>query len=188
MYSAKKVLPVPLSPYRMTGVAAGANACARDTASTITGAKAMGTCDDGCERRSETRRGVVTQFETLRVAGRITTAYPQALVGETPQTSQGIFPNCCRRAATKRGRWGKRAPVLGEARQARLRAPRSKEIADQLRTFLRLNSAFDFNAMIQPRMPHQIRHRPAHPRLLVVRPKHQLPDLCQHNRPRALRA
>src|SRR6266496_569509 len=65
MYSAKKVLPVPLSPYRMTGVAAGANACARDTASTVTGARAMGACDDGWERRSETRRGVVTRLETF---------------------------------------------------------------------------------------------------------------------------
>src|SRR6266513_100794 len=49
----------------MTGVAAGANACARDTASTIKGARAMGACDDGRERRSGTRRGVVTRLETL---------------------------------------------------------------------------------------------------------------------------
>jgi len=54
MYAAKKVLPVPLSPCRMMGVAAGANACARDTAAIIEGARATGSFDDGGERRSGT--------------------------------------------------------------------------------------------------------------------------------------
>jgi len=36
----------------MIGVAAGANACARDTASIIEGARAIGSFDDGGEERS----------------------------------------------------------------------------------------------------------------------------------------
>src|ERR1041385_6986137 len=66
MYSAKNVFPVPLSPWRMTGVAAGAKACAREIASIIGGAKAIGSFDHGRERRSGSREGVVTQVETLR--------------------------------------------------------------------------------------------------------------------------
>ncbi len=55
MYSAKNVFPVPLSPWGMTGVAAGAKACAREIASIIGGARAMGSFDDGRERRSGRR-------------------------------------------------------------------------------------------------------------------------------------
>ena len=63
MYSAKNVFPVPLSPWRMTGVAAGAKACAREIAAIIEGARAMGSFDDGGERRSGVRGAVVTQVE-----------------------------------------------------------------------------------------------------------------------------
>src|SRR6266545_1110703 len=69
-----------------------------------------------------------------------------------------------------------------------LRAPRGKKLAHQLHTLLGLNSALHLHPMIQPRMPDQIPYRPAHPRLLVIRPEHQLPDFGQHDRPRALRA
>src|SRR6266487_3727916 len=65
MYSAKNVFPVPLSPYRITGVAAGAKACAREIASIIGGARAMGSFDDGRERRSGSKKDVVTS-RTLR--------------------------------------------------------------------------------------------------------------------------
>jgi hypothetical protein len=54
MYSPKNVFPVPLSPCRMTGVAAGAKACAREIESIIEGAKAMGSFDDR-GRRSGSR-------------------------------------------------------------------------------------------------------------------------------------
>jgi hypothetical protein len=37
-----------------------------------------------------------------------------------------------------------------------LPAAHSKKIPDQFRAFLRFNPAFDFDAMIQPRMPHQV--------------------------------
>src|SRR6266566_1190873 len=74
--------------------------------------------------------------------------------------------------------------VLGETA---LRTPRRKELLNQLRARLRFNATSDVDAMIQTRMPHQISHRPAHPRLLIIRPKHQLPDLRQHDRAGALR-
>jgi hypothetical protein len=63
MYSAKNVLPVPLSPYSTIGVAAGANACARETASIIDGASAIGAFDDGGEDRSGKARRVVTSLK-----------------------------------------------------------------------------------------------------------------------------
>src|SRR5947208_1721216 len=65
---------------------------------------------------------------------------------------------------------------------------RRKEPLDQLAACLRFNAALHVHAVIQPRMPHQIPHRPAHPRLLIVCPKHQCLDLGEYNRPRALRA
>jgi len=37
-------------------------------------------------------------------------------------------------------------------------------------------------------MPHEIPDRPTHSRLIVVRAEHELADLGQHDRPRALRA
>src|SRR5438093_13493860 len=117
MYSAKKVLPVPLSPYRMTGVAAGANVCARDTASTITGANAMGACDDGCERRSETRRGVVTRLETFARRRKNHYGLPTGASGGSAPNVTRDSPKLGRRATTKSGRRGTRPPILAEARQ-----------------------------------------------------------------------
>src|SRR2546425_7188094 len=65
---------------------------------------------------------------------------------------------------------------------------RREEILDQLGARLRLNPALHVHAMIQPRMPHDVPHRPAHPRLLIERPKHERFYSRQHDRARALRA
>src|ERR1043165_1989403 len=61
MYSAKNVFPVPLSPWRMIGLDAGAKACARDTATIIGGAKAIGSFNPPRRRSPDARPGVVTR-------------------------------------------------------------------------------------------------------------------------------
>src|SRR6266498_89374 len=68
-----------------------------------------------------------------------------------------------------------------------LGSARCEELPDHLRARLRFHTASHVDAMIEPGMPHQIPHRPAHPRLLIIRPEHELADFGQHNRPRALR-
>src|SRR2546425_6633924 len=65
---------------------------------------------------------------------------------------------------------------------------RREEILDQLGARLGLHAALHIYAMIQPRMADNIPDRPAHPRLLVIRPKHERPDFREHDRPGALRA
>ena len=69
-----------------------------------------------------------------------------------------------------------------------LRAARGKKLAYQLGARLRFNPALHIHPVIQPRMPHDVPHRPAHPRLLIERPKHKRFDLGQYDRSRALRA
>ena len=91
MYSAKKVLPVPLSPYSITGLIAGANACAREIASIIEGAKAIGSFDDGSEQRSGTGREAVTRFEQVYASLKESPRGIRMLQWETRKRSLGIF-------------------------------------------------------------------------------------------------
>ncbi len=53
----------------------------------------MGAWDDGCERRSETRRGVVTQFETTASCRKNHYGLPTgASEGSAPNVTRG-FPS-----------------------------------------------------------------------------------------------
>src|SRR5437016_10294099 len=48
--------------------------------------------------------------------------------------------------------------------------------------------ALDRDAMVEPRVPYDVAHAPAHPRLYIVCPEYQPPDFSEHERACALGA
>src|SRR5438309_1004900 len=67
-------------------------------------------------------------------------------------------------------------------------ALRLEKLAEEVATRLFHHPTLNLEAMIEFLVPHQVSHTTAHPRLLIVRPEHQSPDLGQYDCSGALRA